>query len=75
MGTRNMLWSDWIEVCAYFGLSIFVVGLTEELQLDNQYERYQRIRARRIQTQGHGVIQVLDDAANPIVKGGNLAGE
>ncbi|KXN86328.1 hypothetical protein AN958_10190 [Leucoagaricus sp. SymC.cos] len=43
------------------------------IELDNQYQQYQRIRAHRIETQGPGVIQVLDDNANPAVKGGHLA--
>jgi len=45
------------------------------MQLDKQYQRYQKIRAQRIETQGEGVIQVLDDNVNPDVKGGNLAGK
>ncbi|KAJ3568412.1 hypothetical protein NP233_g5738 [Leucocoprinus birnbaumii] len=45
------------------------------IELDNQYQEYQRIRAHRVQTQGDGVVRVLDDNANPAVKGGQLAGK
>ncbi|XP_006460149.1 hypothetical protein AGABI2DRAFT_191916 [Agaricus bisporus var. bisporus H97] len=41
------------------------------IELDDQYRNYQEIRARRIETQGHGVLRVLDDT--PTCKGGRLA--
>jgi len=74
MGTRNMPWADWIEVCDY---EVILQTCDQRgcIQLDNQYQRYQMIRAQRIETQGEGVVQVLDDNANPEVKGGNLAGK
>lgn len=48
----------------------------DRTQLDDQYERYHRIRAHRIKTRGEGVIRVLTDAANPgVVAGGGDAGK
>jgi hypothetical protein len=43
-------------------------------QLDNQYERYQRIRAHRIGTRGEKAVRVLGDNSG-IVRGGGEAGK
>ncbi|KAF6762893.1 hypothetical protein DFP72DRAFT_1145461 [Ephemerocybe angulata] len=44
------------------------------IELDRNFERYHRIRKRRIETRGDKVVRVLTDAHNPdVVKGGGLA--
>ncbi|PFH52551.1 hypothetical protein AMATHDRAFT_74037 [Amanita thiersii Skay4041] len=45
------------------------------IELDNQYEQYQRIRAHRIQTRGQGVIRVLGDNPGLVCGGGEAAVE
>lgn len=40
------------------------------LQLDNQYEKYYRIRSQRIRTRGSGVIRVLPDNPGQVSSGG-----
>jgi hypothetical protein len=44
------------------------------MQLDDQFEHYQRIRAQRISTRGEKAVRVLGD--NPgLVRGGSEAGK
>ncbi|KAF5333428.1 hypothetical protein D9611_002344 [Ephemerocybe angulata] len=44
------------------------------IELDRNFERYHRIRKRRIETRGDKAVRVLTDAHNPdVVKGGGLA--
>ncbi|TEB35481.1 hypothetical protein FA13DRAFT_1345691 [Coprinellus micaceus] len=43
------------------------------IEVDNQYERYHRIRKHRIQTRREKGIRVLSDAHNPLVKAGYSA--
>ncbi|KAF8640018.1 hypothetical protein AX17_001262 [Amanita inopinata Kibby_2008] len=43
------------------------------IELDNEYERYQRIRAHRIRTRGRAVVCVLDDQPGLVRGGGEAA--
>ncbi|TFK29320.1 hypothetical protein FA15DRAFT_610463 [Coprinopsis marcescibilis] len=43
------------------------------VELDREYETYQRIRKHRIQTRGKRVLRVLNDSHNSHVRGGELA--
>ena len=46
------------------------------MKLDNEYEKYYRLKVHRFETRGERVVRVLGDDANPgTVKGGAEAGK